>query len=271
MHEFQVAPIEATILKALHAQSHKLGELSLHAELPSTSQWLKEQISQHPEHVDKAPWLCATNWQTNGSGRRGKQWDSEPGNITFSIMTKAASPPGSLMGLSLVTGLAVAKVLESLFDLNVQLKWPNDIMCDGAKLGGLLTEVQTVPENNSESLVFTGIGLNVLHHPQQSALGIGATSLQNLGLHDVDRDSLLGELAASVLTFHQKFLLEGWASFAESWQSHDFLSGQHVTLHRNDEVERVLACGVNEEGALVVTASGRSFPVYSGEVSVRPT
>lgn len=264
------APQHEPIQTLLCAAGHDNVTLSFFDQLPSTSHWLKDQLAQYPEYLNNAPWLCAVDWQTSGAGRRGKQWDSEPGNITFSLMTRIASKPSALMGLSLVTGLAVAAALKTCCDLDVQLKWPNDVICHGAKLGGLLTEVQSTSSPDADSVVFTGVGLNVLHHPAQASLGIGAISLQDSGIDSVDRDRLLGSLAASVLTAHHLFLMEGWQAFAERWARHDFLFGREVTLHRSDRIETARASGVNEEGALIVTASGKSFPVYSGEVSVRP-
>lgn len=253
--------------------------LHLFEELDSTSVWLREQFVGKPiGSVDDcfSTHLCATNWQTAGIARRGKTWQTKPGNITFSVLSTTSTPAKDLLGLSLVTGIGVADCLQETLGVSVQLKWPNDVLVNDAKLGGLLTEISSVPGKQGGAAlcqVLTGIGVNFLADPDVLKLGIGATSLEKeaLSLTLEQRDELIGKLAASVLSAHQRFYNHGWSVFAERWKALDWLLNKDVLIHSQQTTEQAVARGVNEQGALLVERDGATYPVYSGDVSVRPT
>jgi len=279
---------DATVIARV-LQHHGRSEMALHLfrELPSTSAWLWQHAQTLADEcsVSKRSVLCATDWQTAGSGRRGKTWQSQNGNITFSLMTEVPVAPAKLMGLSLVTGIAVAEYLQSAAGISVALKWPNDILHSGAKLGGLLTELKAVKQlspaanavaGSSESAaphatrIVTGIGLNLRHDDALSALGIGGTSLERAGAQPVERDEMIGGLAAAVLAAHEQFHAQGWAVFADAWHRFDCLAGKAVSVINGNDAEQVIAVGVSEDGALVVRKGAQTYTVYSGDVSVRP-
>ena len=262
-----------------------VGPVTLHLfeELDSTSVWLREQFVGKfaDKFVDSAEHafathLCVTDWQTAGIARRGKTWQTKPGNITFSVLSTTTTPAKDLLGLSLVTGIGVADCLQQNAGVGVQLKWPNDVLVNDSKLGGLLTEINTVPARQGTPAVcqvLTGVGVNFLADPDVLELGIGATSLEKEGLPPTlqQRDELIGKLAASVLSAHQQFYQHGWSFFAERWKNLDWLLNQSVTIHSQEATEQAVARGVNEQGALLVERDGCTYPVYSGDVSIRPT
>lgn len=250
-------------------------------QLESTSAWLREQASVLiPDNAGPdnktAIHLCVTDWQSAGVGRRGRQWQTRPGNITFSMLAQSIRPASELLGISLVTGIAVAECLSDTLGIEPQLKWPNDVLLGGAKLGGLLTELSSVKskaDGQRYTQLFTGIGINVLHDDQVLALGMGATSLEESGVSMTrkDRDTLIARLSANVLTEHQRFHESGWAVFAERWAALDWLFDREVLIHRENSTEQAVARGVNEQGALLVERAGEILPLFSGNVSIRPT
>ena len=232
-------------------------------ELHSTSQWLGQRAPDTEAHL---PELCATHWQTAGIARRGRTWQTAPGNITFSLKTYTDKPIHALLGLSLVTGIGVARCLEETIGLPIKLKWPNDVIADNRKLSGLLTEVRAGDVNT----IITGIGINVLANREVSTLGIGACSIEELIERPVARDELLGKVAVSVLQAHEQFLRDGWSVFAEEWATRDWLLDRPVHVIREGETEHAIARGVDESGAMIIEQAGRRVSVVSGEVSIRP-
>ena len=254
-------------------------ELHLFDELDSTSVWLREKFigtSAKQNSADTSSHLCATHWQTAGIARRGKTWQTKPGNITFSLLSNTHTPAKDLLGLSLVTGVGVANCLQAEAGLSVQLKWPNDVLVNDVKLGGLLTEISSVSSGKNDSgtcQILTGIGVNFLADPDVLQLGIGATSLEKEGITPSleQRDKLIGQLAASVLLAHQRFYQHGWSVFAERWETLDWLMHKKVSIHSQQSTEQAVACGVNGQGALLVERNGTTYPVYSGDVSIRPS
>ena len=253
--------------------------------LGSTSEWLRSQHNMIERLLAQGrPQLCVTDWQQAGVGRRGNAWQTLPGNITMSICARLYKPPQALLGLSLVTGIAVAQVLEEHLQLPVMLKWPNDVILNDRKLGGLLTEIiqPTLPMKGQEisgglqegkpaSDVLTGIGINVRRDENVTSLGIGATSISDAGskLSNSDRDKLVGAIADKVLAMHGKFVADGWELFTEEWAARDWLADQPVSIVRDNSTERTVARGVNTHGALLVERAGELIPLYSGNVSIR--
>ena len=139
-------PDKQTVLSALSDESQQCVDVHAFCTLDSTSAWLSNQRELLDASLQQGrAQLCMTDWQQAGVGRRGNAWQTRPGNITFSLVTRHGVPAQSLMGLSLVTGIAVAEVLSDSLSIEVMLKWPNDVILGDRKLGGLLTEVKPVP------------------------------------------------------------------------------------------------------------------------------
>jgi len=269
------APQESLILDELKKRNHRDVQLHLFANIASTSVWLRDQFMGIAPQTG-GPHLCATDWQTAGIARRGKTWQTKPGNITFSILSTTDKPTQDLLGLSLVTGIGVADALQEYAEIPVQLKWPNDVLVGDAKLGGLLTEINTPSDTRgtpAATQVLTGIGINFLHDPDVLDLGIGATSLVSCGVAEdsQQRDRLIGKLSASVMSAHEQFYESGWSVFAKRWDALDWLVNKEVNIHSQQSMEQAIARGVNDRGALLVERSGTTYPVYGGNVSIRPT
>lgn len=274
-----IEPDASVVQAALGAGYQSAVDVHVFDKLDSTSAWLggRRESMRLPLEQGHAQ-LCMTDWQQAGVGRRGKSWQTKPGNVTFSVMARYAEPAQNLLGLSLVTGIAVADALDEALGLKLMLKWPNDVIANDRKLGGLLTEVMTVSDQapnttNPVTDVISGIGINVDHDETVEGLGIGATSLRAAGikLKPSDRDALVGAIAAAVLTSHQRFLAKGWVAFADKWAELDWLMGKDVTIHKENATEHAVACGVNKQGALLVKSAGKLIPLYGGNVSIRPT
>ncbi len=270
-----VLPNADSIQTHIRAQCH--AEVQIHAfeQLESTSVWLREHAAELTLNDESLNHLCITDWQSAGVGRRGKSWQSRAGNLMLSLLTFSDKPARDLVGLSLVTGIAAAEVLQDIANMPVQLKWPNDLILSDRKLGGLITELAAGPLQSGKprTRLLTGIGINLLHDERVIDLSIGATSLEAVGVRcsRVDRDAIAGRLVAGVLAAHQRFEEAGWSVFAERWAALDWLHDKEVLIHRDKSTEQAVARGVNEQGALLVERAGEITPVYSGNVSIRPS
>jgi len=200
-------PDKAAVLAAFKDTPE--GRVVVHAfdKLGSTSGWLGARRSKVQTQLENGcAEICVTDWQQAGVGRRGKTWQTRPGNITFSLLQRLHSPAQNLLGLSLVTGIAVSDVLEETLGLKAMLKWPNDVIHQDRKLGGLLTELVAGNGERAEARPFTdvitGIGLNVFHDDAVSAMGLGATSLHAAGfeIDQHERDRIVGRMTMKACT-----------------------------------------------------------------------
>jgi len=240
-------PDKAAVLAAFKDTPE--GRVVVHAfdKLGSTSGWLGARRSKVQTQLENGcAEICVTDWQQAGVGRRGKTWQTRPGNITFSLLQRLHSPAQNLLGLSLVTGIAVSDVLEETLGLKAMLKWPNDVIHQDRKLGGLLTELVAGNGERAEARPFTdvitGIGLNVFHDDAVSAMGLGATSLHAAGceIDQHERDKIVGRIAACVMDLHKVFVDEGWAAVQESWVKRDWLVNKPVSVVSMNRVRCLL-------------------------------
>lgn len=201
--------------------------------------------------------------QTAGRGRRGRQWLAAPGDsLTFSLLWRF--PPGTPpAGLSLATGLAVVLALEKVDGGGTVLKWPNDLLRAGKKLGGILVEL--VPGAPHAAVI--GIGLN-LRLPANMPAALRATSAAletGIAPHD-----LLATILAELLATLDCFALTGFAGLRDAWRARHAFEDAPVILSTDFAPPRAGICrGVDSDGALLFESAGRIERILSGEVSLR--
>lgn len=203
--------------------------------------------------------------QTAGRGRRGRTWFASPGDsLTFSLLWRFA--PGSApVGLSLAVGVAVARALGHAG--GIALKWPNDILKDGRKLGGILVEL--VPGAPHAAVI--GIGIN-LRLPAAMPEDVRLTSAALGATGDAaDREKLLAALLGELLGAVETFDTGGFAAIRPEWVAFHAHQDQRVLLTSDFGPATDGICrGVDSDGALLLDVDGRVTRILSGEVSLRP-
>ena len=144
------------------------------------------------------PVLMAAEEQTDGRGRRGRKWHSAPGaGATFSIRRALRCEQRRLPGLSIAVGLAAARALRSLGARGVAVKWPNDLLVNRRKLGGILIETRPSSEG---SVVIVGIGINCRAQPRLGVrLGRGIAALDDVLQRPASRTAVIAAVAREVL------------------------------------------------------------------------
>ena len=214
--------------------------------------------------------VCTAEQQSAGRGRRGRPWVSPyASNLYVSLLWKFTQGAAALEGLSLAVGVAVARALHACDVPNVKLKWPNDVLCDGAKLGGILLEMNGDAAGNC--WVVIGVGLNVaMPDAAAGAIDQAWTDIKTITNNQHPRRSrilaaLLNELLPLVADFQQ----QGFTRWREEWQSLDALSGAPVVLHAGDVPLGGIARGVDARGALQLETATGMQSVYGGEISLR--
>ena len=166
-------------------------EVRVVARCSSTNALLRDERSAGPV-------LLAAEWQTAGRGRHGRRWRSMRGaGATFSIRRHMASEQRRLAGLSVAVGISSARALRGLGALGVTLKWPNDLMVNRRKLGGILIETRPASPG---SVVIVGIGINCRAQPRLGArLGRGVAALDEVLQRPVPRNAVISAVAREVL------------------------------------------------------------------------
>ena len=208
--------------------------------------------------------------QRGGKGRRGRTWHSAlGGSLTFSVLLRADGGLQSLSGLSLATGLAIARAVNRYSQHPAALKWPNDILVGYRKLGGILVEVQGDP--NGAAVAVVGIGLNVrLGAAQRDVVDQAVVDLAEMG-STVGRNALLAACLAELHAVWDRFAREGFAPLQGEWCALDAFAGKAVSLTLPDGRHlQGKAAGIDGTGAFLLR-EGENAPVAfnGGEISLR--
>lgn len=218
-----------------------------------------------------APSLLIAKSQTAGRGRAGREWLSAPGkSLTFSLAWKFSLPVHALVGLPLAVGVSIAESL-AMFNVQVRLKWPNDVLHEGRKLAGILIESATaahVPHDASWAVI--GIGINIALSDSMSA-EIGRPVANIPWLAELDQDMLMATLASGLAEAMVQFEHEGLAAFTPRWNTLHAYAGQSVMILDNGKLQHEgLAVGVDEIGRFVLDTPAGRKTIMAGDVSLRP-
>ncbi len=218
-------------------------------------------------------WLVGANHQTAGRGRRGRRWDDDPGSVLMmSLGVRCRLDPRQLASLSLMSGVTACEALERFLPAaqrhRLNVKWPNDVMWDGAKLAGLLVESSLSPDGTVQLII--GMGMNLRNAPARSAaLGRAVADWSQTGGR-LDLPDLAAAVALAWLEALTLYTAQGAAPFVQRLATRDALTGRTVTLLNDDgPIAEGVARGCSADGRLLLeTAQGLS--AWSvGEVSVR--
>jgi BirA family biotin operon repressor/biotin-[acetyl-CoA-carboxylase] ligase len=211
--------------------------------------------------------------QNAGRGRQGRRWISPFGaSLALSLGWTFRDAERVDSTLSLAAGVAVCRALGRLGARGIGLKWPNDVWFEDRKLGGVLVETRM---GGGTAQVVVGVGLN-LHLSEESRRQIGGL-VGILGLAALDtvcpspasRNALAAALLTELLSMLPLFERHGFAAFRDEWRSLDALRGRPVrVLLAQDAVEGV-ACGVDEDGGLLLEHGGNVDKFIAGEASLR--
>lgn len=218
----------------------------------------------------EVPFVVVANEQTAGRGRMGRRWHSpERGNLYASFAFRPDLPPRDMPVITLWFGLAIASCLRDDFSLPIRIKWPNDLLLDGRKVAGLLTEAR-IDADRTRDLVF-GLGLNIIADTaswpdavQRRATTLAAAAAQPLS---VNRTAI----AVIKATFgaYARFLAGDRKILLRDWKNFDALEGQRVEIDRAGEMITGIAAGIDSEGRLRLRLDdGKELSLHSGEVSL---
>jgi BirA family transcriptional regulator, biotin operon repressor / biotin---[acetyl-CoA-carboxylase] ligase len=219
---------------------------------------------------ERGPLWIMAHRQTQGRGRSGRRWASEPGNLHASLLMSLACAPTAVHQLSLLAGVAVIDAIAAAAAARpisaLRLKWPNDVLIGEAKCAGILPESHAGAAA-SAALAVIGVGINLAWHPQD--LGRAAT---HLAAHGV-------EVAPQAMLAHLASAMEGWfgiwdwgigfAAIREAWRRRGGPTGETLSVDTGREKISGQFLDLAEDGALIMLdSSGRERRLTYGEVTI---
>jgi BirA family biotin operon repressor/biotin-[acetyl-CoA-carboxylase] ligase len=231
-------------------------------------------LLDRPNPPNGACEVFLAEYQTAGRGRRGRAWLAPPGGaICLSLSWTFREAPAELGALGLVVGVCTVRALAALGIANVRLKWPNDMLVEDRKLGGILIELRA--ESAGPACVVIGVGLNVALGPtvmeKISETGVAAIDLLSAGMSEPSRNRIAAGLVGAYVRGLLDFEREGLRPFIEEWRHADALRGRPVSVQAVDGATKGLARGIDLHGALLVETPHGLKKFISGDVTVRPS
>jgi BirA family biotin operon repressor/biotin-[acetyl-CoA-carboxylase] ligase len=237
--------------------------------IDSTNSEAERQIS----YGRSSPFAIASSCQTKGRGRLGREWlSASADNLYLSVLFEPKIPPQQLQHFTLWAGIYICRTLQSRVPkAKLQIKWPNDLHCQGRKFAGMLTEAK-MDADGIRSIVF-GIGINVNSNPNNYPDSIRqlATSLYAVHGQELPLNQVAAQVLGAVKSAYRVCMLEqAQESLSAAWTPLSSLCGQPVTAQIAGREIHGIASGIDETGALLLRAEDGSLQaVRAGDVTLK--
>lgn len=203
--------------------------------------------------------------QTDGKGRMGREWVSEEGNLYVSMLLRPAAPFSQWPQLSFVTSLAAHDAILPMLEekADVSLKWPNDILLNRKKIGGVLLEAFT--DDDRRQWLVVGVGINIESHPGN--VMFPATCLKENGIEIVSAKIVLSRFLSCFMERYDRWTQEGFAQMNKEWQKHAFLLGEQIEISASGHEVKGIFKGIDTAGHMLIEQNGVVIPVMAGDIT----
>ena len=226
----------------------------------STNTYLKEQGAQLPDGT-----AVAAGHQYAGRGRQGRSWQSSEEALALSVLLKGV-PPYLMQMLPILFGIGARRALSLLCGREILLKWPNDLLLGEKKIAGILCESAGFGE---DTLAVCGIGVNLLQDPSFFAeLPYGSSLWAECGVR-VSPAAAGGAILTAFEEVLDEFAADGFSSLREEYAVCCINLGREVRVVTPAGEQTGFACGIGEDGCLLVRTPAGEMEIRSGEASVR--
>lgn len=248
--------------------------LSARPEIGAGRVVLPEIDSTNAEGFRRAGSFAGPTWilaglQTAGRGRRARPWTSPQGNFHGTLVLKPSEPPETVALRSFAAALALRDALVQVTGLpgSFTLKWPNDVLCNGGKLAGILLESQGL--NGPHPVLCIGIGVNLIAAPEASQVEPGAlppvSLLTETGLR-ITPEAFLDALAPAYAAWEAAFATQGFGPLREAWLSHAARLGETIRARTGTETREGVFQTIDAAGNLILRMAEGPVAIPAAEV-----
>ncbi len=248
-------------------KTKRIGQEMEYVESCTSTQIIAHQLAQEgaPDGT-----VVLTETQTAGRGRMARKWDSAAHKgVWMSIILRPNVPPQKAPQFTLVTAVAIVRAIEEVTALQPNIKWPNDILLNGKKCTGILTELQSDADGIQALIV--GIGLNVNQDKEDFDLEVQdiATSLKMKSGQTVNRQELVRAVLFYTELYTQMYIDEGFGMLKILWESYSTTIGQPVRARMTNHTLEGIAEGISDDGVLQLrTLDGKLHGIYSADIEM---
>jgi BirA family biotin operon repressor/biotin-[acetyl-CoA-carboxylase] ligase len=259
--------LKKEVLNGLTAPSfYLLDNLEIKNQTDSTNDDAKESLKK--PHNKLSAHLAEQ--QNSGRGRNNRKWVSPFGqNIYLSLGWRSNLTFSNIEGLSLAVGVRVAESLEELINEKIKIKWPNDLLINEKKLGGILIETSSDEKGTLEIII--GIGINVfMKNKDTNEIDQSWTSLENYKKRNLDRNLIAAKILNNLLALTKDFKTTGFAGYIQAFENRNALENKECEVILDGKVSSAgLVTGINNKGELLIKINNEIINLRYGEVSIR--
>ena len=232
--------------------------------LDSTNEALKRSIKDHPSEGT----VYVAGKQEEGKGRRGRKWESSSGGLWFSFLLRPTLSLPQTALLSLVFAVSLVKSLDVFSGSLCQIKWPNDVYCQGKKIAGILLEMSGEIDNADYLIVGIGINVNVRKNDFPAAIAASSTSLLEVNGREIDADEVLLTVLKDLDSYYQEYLKNGFSDIRLEFKSRCLHLGKVIETVRGQDIIRGINTDIDEMGNLMVQCQDDLLRISTGDVKV---
>jgi len=257
---------QAQIQQHYQALGATTAKVEVHPIIDSTNSELMRRIQAKTELESGT--VIVAEMQQLGRGRRGRVWQSPFGaNLYYSYFWRLDDGIQAAMGVSIVVGLAVYDAIKALYNIEVELKWPNDIYLNKQKLAGVLVELDAQPQGPCQLVI--GIGIN-LQMPESFSQHIDQ-AWTDLSQHtqQLNKNQLVASLTYYLEQRLEQYSESGLQSMHQQWNALNAFAGECVELNTGHRSWRGICEGIDPQGGIRIRQDGEVKSYYGGEISLR--
>ena len=228
--------------------------------IDSTNKYLKSKINEKNYGT-----IVISNEQTNGYGKNNRQFMSNKDvGIYMSILINPNCLIEESLKITILTSVAVLSAIKSVYNLDVKLKWVNDIILNDLKVGGILCESQIKLNTNIIDNMIVGIGINVKEFDFPPSLKNIATSIENNTNIKISRNELISE----IINFFDLYFIDN-KNYLNLYKENSYVLGKDITVIQNDRQFFAKAIDIEDNGALIVQEQEKIIKLISSDISIR--
>ena len=228
--------------------------------IDSTNKYLKSKINEKNYGT-----IVISNEQTNGYGKSNREFLSNKDiGIYMSILINPNCLIEESLKITILTSVAILSAIKSICNLDVKLKWVNDIILNDLKVGGILCESQINLNNNIIDNMIVGIGINVKEFDFPPSLKNIATSIENNTNIKISRNELISE----IINFFDLYFIDN-KNYLNLYKENSYVLGKDITVIQNNRQFFAKAIDIEDNGALIVQEQEKIIKLISSDISIR--
>jgi BirA family biotin operon repressor/biotin-[acetyl-CoA-carboxylase] ligase len=258
------AALDLSVVSAALADSRLARKFHYFSKIGSTNSYARELAESRATEGE----VVVAEAQTQGRGRLGRTWQSPPyANLYFSTVLRPKLPPAQAPQITLMAAVALAETVSMFIPQAATIKWPNDILVEGRKLAGVLTEAACDAERLHYVILGIGVNLNYRLDAMPDEIRERATSIAEITGKSISRESFFIRLIHDLERCYGELEVAGFAAIAARWESHFGLRGKAVRVELLDQRLEGRAQGIDVDGALLIEdQQGKLQRVIAGDV-----